>query len=282
MHPFDQYMVLSKCAFPGDCTGEKTAAQHILEARSTWYGMNVEADAIIGTVFDELESLKLLENTYFIFTSDHGENNLEHRQSWKNSLYEPSVRVPLLFSGPGIPQNIVVRNLTTHLDVFPTIMDLAGGTHPPGLVGESLYPLLGGKPELPRKGYVVSQFHSNFGNTGSFMLRDGEWKYIAFGTTPPYQNYKPLLFNVVADPWEVSDVSRKFPEVVSSLDRILRSEIDYPAVDLEVKKQDLNNFNLWQQSVADPWTEYWQQEYSGFDAADQQKAMQWLKGIQNN
>ena len=58
--------------------------------------------------------------------SDHGEMNMEHRQVWKNSMYEASERVPLIIAGPGVPAGAVVTNLTSLLDLYPTLMGMVG------------------------------------------------------------------------------------------------------------------------------------------------------------
>ncbi len=58
-------------------------------------------------------------------TSDHGEMGLEHRQNWKNSMYEPSVRVPLIitpYNVPGLAGGQVVTVPTSHLDILPTLV----------------------------------------------------------------------------------------------------------------------------------------------------------------
>ena len=68
--------------------------------RRTYYAMNVETDHILGTVIDgAMENGFNLSNTVFAFTSDHGELNMEHRQCYKNSLFEGAARIPMVFAG---------------------------------------------------------------------------------------------------------------------------------------------------------------------------------------
>ncbi len=110
------------------------------------------------------------------------------------------------------------------------------------------------------------------------MIRQSDWKYVAFGTNPPYlittvfihafdtlkyQSYQPQLFNLTKDPFEVDDVSLQFPDVVTELDALLNSVIDYKAVDALVKKQDYENYLAWQSSghSVDYIKAYWNQEY---------------------
>ena len=93
--------------------------------------------------------------------------NMEHRQVWKNAHYEASARVPLIISGGAtaggfLPRGEVVTNLTSLLDVYPTLLSMAGLPQPAAgmLSGSSLSPFLGladAHTIPPRKPYVVSQ-----------------------------------------------------------------------------------------------------------------------------
>ena len=62
-----------------------------------------------------------------------------------------------------------------------------------------------------RNGFAWSVDHSNMGNTGSFMIRSGPWKYIAFGRYTYDKTYRPQLFNVEADPEELTDLAGGLP-----------------------------------------------------------------------
>ena len=68
-----------------------------------------------------------LNDTYIIFTSDHGEMNLEHRQYGKNSMYEPATRIPLFIIGPNVKQQIIT-NFTQVIDILPTLIDIANNS----------------------------------------------------------------------------------------------------------------------------------------------------------
>lgn len=150
-------------------------------------------------------------------------------QVWKNAFYEGSARVPLIVSGgavagAGLPRGRVVTNLTSLLDVYPTLMTWVGRSDPshpaPGvdLSGASLAPFLGAGPaggggagQSPRPDYVVSQYHSNMGNTGGFSVVQGRYKYNAFGHgfNSTFGGYAPQLFDLDADPDEMNDLARE-------------------------------------------------------------------------
>ena len=91
--------------------------------------------------------------------------------------------------GPGLKQGSVVKNLTSLLDVYPTLVAMTGATPPDFLEGHSLFPLMAagttaapvGQSDYPQDRFVVSQYHSNMGNTGSFMIRWRRFKYITYG-----------------------------------------------------------------------------------------------------
>ena len=188
-----------------------------------------------------------------------GEMNMEHRQVWKNSMYEASARVPLIVSGGALPDAVhgtVVTDLVSLLDVYPTLMSWAGAaasSRPaPGveLSGTTLATYLGGAA-APRADFVTVQYHSNFAPTGAFMIRHGSYKYIAFGTDlAPFAHYAPLLFDVDADPDELHDLASQKPQVAADLDAKLRAHLatgsnrlsssgDYQEIDIYVKRQQL-------------------------------------------
>eukprot|EP01102_Stenamoeba_stenopodia_P007230 TRINITY_DN2011_c0_g6_i1.p1 TRINITY_DN2011_c0_g6~~TRINITY_DN2011_c0_g6_i1.p1 ORF type:complete len:825 (-),score=170.43 TRINITY_DN2011_c0_g6_i1:84-2489(-) len=277
MHSYDQYMTISKCLLPNDCAGLETNSSdpYVTLVRQTWFAMVSEADALLGLTLNALEEYGFMNSTYIIYTSDHGEMNMEHRQWLKNAMYEGSTRVPLLLSGPNIPAGKVVKNFTSLLDIFPTVMDLAGMAYPPtGLEGYSLLPLVYDTPSN-RPDFITSQYHSNFGNTGSFMIRQGPWKYIAFGELLGV-NLPSQLFNLDEDPDELDDVAAENPDVVAELDALLRTVIDYPTVDKIVKEQDKAKYLSWAAYAGDPIDNFFIPGYIGFDDTDLAKVEQWL------
>jgi hypothetical protein len=98
-------------------------------------------DDAVAKVVNELSAIGKLDDTYIIFTSDNGFMHGEHRiQSGKVVLYEPSIRVPLLMRGPGIPRGQHRSQFVANIDLAPTIVQAAGAQ--PGRVmdGRSLIP----------------------------------------------------------------------------------------------------------------------------------------------
>ncbi|HEX3657689.1 MAG TPA: sulfatase [Pirellulales bacterium] len=99
-------------------------------------------DAQVGQVLDKLDELGLADNTIIVFTSDHGYHMGEHGLWQKMSLFEGSTRVPLLIVAPRGPgRGSVVRAPVSHLDLYPTLAELAGIKAPDNLQGQSLVPM---------------------------------------------------------------------------------------------------------------------------------------------
>ena len=169
----------------------------------------------------------LAENTIFIFGSDHGELALEHRQWYKMSMYEGSVRVPLIMAGPGIAADNRVSQFASLVDLYPTFMDIAGLKHPTDLDGQSLMPALTGSGTLARD-HAYACFTGTTLNTTAWMIRTGDWKYIA------YPGYDPQLFNLATDPNELENLAPKHPDHLRRLDAALRDIVDYDAAHARV------------------------------------------------
>lgn len=100
-------------------------------------------DEAIGQILNALASTGELDDTLVVFTSDNGFFHGEHRlQSGKTFLYEPSIRVPLIVRGPGVPRGERRRQLVSNQDLAATIVDAAGARPARTLDGRSLFPVL--------------------------------------------------------------------------------------------------------------------------------------------
>ena len=100
-------------------------------------------DEGVVRIVDALRASGELDNTLIVFTSDNGFFYGEHRiQDGKVLAYEPSVRVPLILRGPGVPSGARRRQLVTNADLAPTILDAAGAEAALPQDGRSLFPLL--------------------------------------------------------------------------------------------------------------------------------------------
>nr|XP_044635972.1 arylsulfatase K isoform X3 [Equus asinus] len=180
MHPIDYYSSYTK-----NCTGKFTEKE-IKNIRAFYYAMCAETDAMLGEIILALRQLDLLQKTIVIYTSDHGELAMEHRQFYKMSMYEASAHVPLLIMGPGIQANLQVSNVVSLVDIYPTMLDIAGIPLPQNLSGYSLLPLSSetlkdeDKFKNLRPPWILSEFHGCNVNASTYMLRTNQWKYVAY------------------------------------------------------------------------------------------------------
>lgn len=192
--------------------------------------------------------------------------------------------MPLIVAGPGVRAGAVVDDLVSLVDIHPTLTDMAGLARSEELDGHSLIPeLTGGSSGRPD--WVLSEFHGTSCNTGSFMLRRGRWKYIA------YVGCEPQLFDLQDDTDEIRNLAGVRPEVAAEMDRLLRQIVDYEAVDASVKDYDRRSFRQWraEQLAAGTYQQTMARVYSGWDdlsedavlpwtPADETAIRQWLEG----
>jgi N-acetylglucosamine-6-sulfatase len=100
-------------------------------------------DEAVVRLVDTLRAERELDNTLILFTSDNGFFHGEHRVALgKVLVYEPSIRVPLIMRGPGVPEGERRRQLVTNADLAPTILEAAGAKPGKPQDGRSLFPLL--------------------------------------------------------------------------------------------------------------------------------------------
>ena len=210
----------------------------ILAIRRHYFAMVAETDAMLGQVLDTLEATGQLNDTYVIFASDHGEMNMEHRQTLKNALYEASARVPLIVAGPGLQQGVISDELVSLIDLFPHPHGHGRPGPSPGPRRRLPLPLCRGDAS-GRPGYVFSEYHSNFSNTGIAMWRQGPWKYIR------YAGYPPQLFNLEDDPEEIQDLAESRPDIVQNLNARLESLVDFDDADAQAKANDGKRIENW-------------------------------------
>ena len=99
-------------------------------------------DFMVGSIRNTLEQLNLLDNTYILLTSDNGFMSGHHRATGKGTPFDRATRVPLYVMGPGVPAGRKANHLMAHIDLGPTIVDLAGGQVPSFVDGISFKHLL--------------------------------------------------------------------------------------------------------------------------------------------
>lgn len=118
-------------------------AEFATEVRKHYAACVTYADAQVGKILEKLDALKLRDNTIVILWGDHGWHLGEHAIWGKHTLFEESLRSPMIISYPGIASpGEASKAIVQTLDIFPTVCDLAKLEKPDYLNGASLIPVL--------------------------------------------------------------------------------------------------------------------------------------------
>jgi arylsulfatase len=164
---------------------------------STFYYAKITLiDEYIGKIVKALEEKNMLDNTWIIYTSDHGEMLGDHMMSHKIVFYEGALRIPLIIRPPGGTQGWKTAALADHLDHPATMIDIAGASPLENCDGRSLKQQVLAGPDAADsqkgKDYVFSEVFA------FSMIRDNRYK-LAFDTR---NNQPGELFDLENDPDE--------------------------------------------------------------------------------
>jgi arylsulfatase A-like enzyme len=180
------------------------------------YKAEVESvDERVGYIIQALKHRKLLEKTFIVFTSDHGEMFGEHgRLGHGHDYYEQLVHCPLIIKGPGIPQGKREKTVVSHLDLMPTLKDLLGVKYADNMQGKSFSALF-------YKGSIRNRvlYFDRISNTvtkkvDSDALFMNGYKLIV---NKKNNRYVFELFNLSDDPGEIKDISGENREIVQKM-----------------------------------------------------------------
>lgn len=187
-HPFDlgEFRGRDEVLAPYPRT-EAIVRTHLQE----YYAIISHLDAQIGRILDALERSGEASNTLVVFAADNGLAVGQHGLMGKQSLYEHSIRVPLIIAGPGVPAGKQVDALVYVPSVFATTCALAGVPVPETVVFPSLLPLISGQKDA-----LYEDLYAGFVDKQR-MIRTKRWKLILSPVAGVVQ-----LFDIQEDPWE--------------------------------------------------------------------------------
>jgi len=186
-----------------------------------YYAHITDLDEQVGRVIQALEHAGQLDRTIVIYTSDHGLAFGSHGLMGKTNMYEHTIGIPLIVSGPGIPAG-ERRTAQCYLrDLFATICQWASVGLPEAVDARSL------TPALDDKNCTLRQYVFGYWASTQRMIRSDRWKLICYP-----QVGREQLFDLAADPDELHDLASA-AEHQSTIDE-LRAEL-----------------RRWQQSVGD-------------------------------
>ena len=170
-------------------------------AQAGYFGLINHLDDQLARLFLDSASVldqATLDNTYLIFTSDHGEMLGDHYLFRKTYPYEGSARIPYLISGPGVEPGRVCEQPVCLEDLMPTILEFAGCDIPPTVEGISLASFLRGETDRIGREFIHGEHATIYREEqANHYLTDGIHKYVWLTTSGEEQ-----LFNLNDDPGE--------------------------------------------------------------------------------
>ena len=190
----------------------------------SYYGAITHVDHEIGLLLDVLEATGTAENTLIVFSSDHGDQLLEHGINGKNCFFGSSVRVPFMLSLPGRIKPARYDELIETIDLMPTLLEFMNVPEPVECQGRSFAPLIADMgrdytphdvvfsenviPEVINSGGLDLPFEKGKGVDGirhpdAKMVRSNRWKYCY------YADGYAELYDLSKDPAEANNLAGK-------------------------------------------------------------------------
>ncbi|NVJ84691.1 MAG: sulfatase-like hydrolase/transferase [Algoriphagus sp.] len=192
-HPFefDQLTVRDE-----NLTGWPRRPEVIQMILSDYYALITHLDTQVAKILDALRESGKLDNTIIVYAADNGLAVGSHGLLGKQSLYEHSMKVPLIIKGPGIPSNQELDAFAYIHDLYPTLAELAGLPPKEDVDGKSLVPVIHGEKESVRDALFTAYRHT------VRAVRTDKWKLIRY----PERDYTQL-FDLEHDPLELNNLA---------------------------------------------------------------------------
>jgi arylsulfatase A-like enzyme len=176
-----------------------------------YYGCVEAIDTSVGRVRKILQDEQLADNTLFVFMSDHGCHFMTRNAEYKRSTHNASLRVPLIFDGPGFDHGRTITQLAGIIDIAPTLLAAAGLQAPADWKGRSLLPLVA-SPDA-REGWADEQYVQISESMTGRSVRTRDWTYcvadLSGDTTKPaaasYHEYQ--MYDQRNDPAELVNLA---------------------------------------------------------------------------
>ncbi len=190
-------------------SSEKHTQQFLNQQRREYDEYLAFVDSEFGRLYDYLDKSGILDSTYFVLTSDHGELfERGIRGHITPTLYEPLLHVPLLISKPGQRERVDVRQRTSSVDLLPTIMQVTGQAIPDWCEGEIL-PTFGSESSKDDRSLFALEAKSNpkqgplVKNTA--VIAKGQHKLIHYAGYPHHEN-EYEMYDLTNDPEELNNI----------------------------------------------------------------------------
>jgi N-acetylglucosamine-6-sulfatase len=199
-----------------------------------YWGTILSVDDSLGRLVGFLKDTGQLDNTLIIFMGDNGILEGEHGMVDKRTAHEPSIRIPIIARGPGLPAGKVVAPQVLAMDVAPSVLEHCGAPALDGIQGRSWVKLVseGGDPAWRTAWFYEYNYEKQFPYTPNIRaLRTDRWKYMRYphGDGSPDRQI-PELYDLATDPDERHNLAAR-PEhaaqlqtLAAQLERLLADE----------------------------------------------------------
>lgn len=184
------------------------------------YKAEVESiDERVGLILKAIKNRDLLDKTFVIFTTDHGELFGEKGRMGHGNYYdEPLIHIPLLIMGPGIPKGRRVGTRISNVGLMPTLKDLLSLKQPDKMQGKSFKPLFYDDESEANLLFFDGNNKNFVYNMSSYALIMGDYKLITNGVN---KNYNYELYNLKNDPAEKINIVAGNPEILKTMLEII-------------------------------------------------------------
>lgn len=200
-------------------------------------------DSQIGRVLDALDATGMAENTVIVLWSDNAWHLGEKEITGKNSLWERSTHVPLIFAGPSVARAAKCLQPVELLDMYPSLVELCGLPAKSGLEGHSLASQLR-DATAPRPWPAITTH-----NPGNHTARSMHWRYIR------YADGSEELYDLQADPHEWNNLAKdpQYADIIREHNRWLpRTDAPLAPGSAERILEQKNGVWLWEGKPIDP------------------------------
>ncbi len=188
-------------------------------------------DRQLGRFLDAVKKKSPAQKTLIVVLSDHGESLGDHGEYQHGIfLYDSTVRIAWVMSGPGIPAGVRVSQQARTIDLLPTVLDLLGGKPSSAVQGTSLVPAFSGKPVATEYSYEETMYPKFIMNWASLRgIHTADWMYV--------RAPRPELYDLKNDPGELHNVIDAHPKEYRELDKQLKLLIGNSGTEEVVSQQ---------------------------------------------
>jgi arylsulfatase A-like enzyme len=188
---------------------EQCSARQARHLRRGYYACVSYVDAQVGKLLDAVNRFDLEKNTIVVFWGDHGYSLGEAGRWCKGTNFEVDTRAPLIFRLPGMPKpGISTEALVEYVDIYPTVVELAGLLPAPDLDGTSLVPILN-DPNRKGRRFVLSQFsrpfHPAAPDVMGYSIRTQAHRYTRWVRRPSREIIAEEFYDYTSVPSTVSE-----------------------------------------------------------------------------